>query len=101
MAALKDISKHCTLHVRNPKHSVTIGGDRLVFALGSGTPFLVDSEFWKHSLCDRGGLEPWMGRGRSGACAWRLADVGARPQGSGLDQIISRQSQTYLQDHIS
>jgi trimethylamine--corrinoid protein Co-methyltransferase len=49
MAALKDIPKQFTLHARNPKRSVTIGGGSLVFAPGYGAPFLVDAEIGKRS----------------------------------------------------
>jgi len=44
MAALAGIPKQFTLHARNPKRSVVVGGGSTVFAPGYGAPFLVDAE---------------------------------------------------------
>ena len=49
MDALKGVPGHFTLHARNPKRSVTIGGGSLVFAPAYGAPFLVDVEAGKRS----------------------------------------------------
>jgi trimethylamine--corrinoid protein Co-methyltransferase len=47
METVKGIPKQFTLHARNPKRSVTIGGGSTVFAPGYGAPFLVDAEVGK------------------------------------------------------
>ena len=44
LAALPGIPKQFTLHARNPKRSVVVGGGSTVFAPGYGAPFLVDAE---------------------------------------------------------
>jgi trimethylamine--corrinoid protein Co-methyltransferase len=62
------------------------------------------SEFWKPGVCDRAGLEAWMGGGRQDAVArararWqKLVRDHKDPE---LDQVIGRQLQAYLQEHIS
>ena len=44
MNAIAGIPKQFTLHARNPKRSVVVGGGSTVFAPGYGAPFLVDAE---------------------------------------------------------
>ena len=47
MDALAGIPKQFTLHARNPRRDVVIGGGSTVFAPGYGAPFLVDPEVGK------------------------------------------------------
>jgi len=44
MDAIAGIPKQFTLHARNPKRDVVVGGGSTVFAPGYGAPFLVDAE---------------------------------------------------------
>jgi len=47
--ALKGVPKQFTLHARNSRRDVTIGGGSAVFAPAYGAPFLVDMEVGKHA----------------------------------------------------
>ena len=84
----------------------------VIAKVGSGGNYLMEdhtvercrSEFWKPGVCDRGGLEAWMGGGRRDAVArartrWqKLIRDHKDPE---LDPIISRHLQAYLQEHSS
>jgi trimethylamine--corrinoid protein Co-methyltransferase len=84
----------------------------VIAKVGSGGNYLMEdhtvercrSEFWKPGVCDRGGLEAWMGGGRRDAVArartrWqKLVRDHKDPE---LDPIICHQLQAYLHEHSS
>jgi trimethylamine--corrinoid protein Co-methyltransferase len=102
--------------VRRLRRGLTVSPDTLAYdviaAVGPGGNYLMEehtvercrSEFWKPSLCDRGGLEAWMAGGRQDAVArararWqRLVQNHSDPE---LDPVIRRQLDEYLQEQSS
>ena len=102
--------------VRRLRQGFAVNPDTLAYdviaKVGSNGNYLMEdhtvercrTEFWKTSVCDRSGLEAWMNAGRQDAVAraqarWqKLVSVHKDPE---LDQIIGRQLQAYLQEHIS
>lgn len=102
--------------VRRLRRGFTVSPETLAYdviaKVGPGGNYLMEdhtvarcrSEFWKPGVCDRGGLEAWMIGGRKDAVArarsrWqKLVRDHRDPE---LDQIIGRQLQAYLQEHIS
>jgi trimethylamine--corrinoid protein Co-methyltransferase len=102
--------------VRRLHRGFTVDPDTLdydgIARVGPGGNYLMEdhtvercrSEFWTPNVCDRGGLEAWMAGGRRDAVVrararWqRLVQGHKDPE---LDQVIRRQLDEYLQEHIS
>jgi trimethylamine--corrinoid protein Co-methyltransferase len=84
----------------------------VIARVGPGGNYLMDdttvercrSEFWKPSLCDRGGLEAWVAGGRQDAVSrahTRCQKLLLNHKDPELDQVIRRQLHAYLQEHLS
>jgi trimethylamine--corrinoid protein Co-methyltransferase len=100
--------------VRRLRRGFTVSPETLAYdviaKVGSGGNYLMEdhtvercrTEFWKPSVCDRSGLEAWMGGGRRdavGRARTRWQKLVRDHKDPELDPIISRQLQAYLLKH--